>query len=86
MREFFGDTDKGLFGFLALRYFVIVKGFELSVVFEASDGGDIKGTADVVGAAFGDDVIAPGFAGLVDLREESDVTDEVFAVRIGAAV
>ena len=84
--NFFGDTDEGLLSRFSLRYFPVVKGFKLDVVFKASNGSDVKGATDVIGAAFRDGVISTGFTGLIDFREESDVTDEAFTVGVCASV
>ena len=69
-----------------MRDLTVVKSLEFIVMFQASDSGDVKGTANIAWPTFGDDIIASCFARLINLREEPDVADEVFAIGIGASI
>ena len=66
--------------------FTVVKGLEFSVVFDASDRGDVKSSAGIAWSTVRDDIIASRFAGFINLREESNVSDKAFPVGISASI
>jgi len=79
MREFFGDINKRLFTRFTLRYFFRIKRFKFFIVFNASNGSNVKSRSQVFRAAFGYFIVTSSFAGFIDFWEESYKADKLFA-------